>query len=197
MSFAPGKPLRRATLADLLAIPEEDRRHELIDGEIVEKEAASGRHGQAQGSLFHLLFPYRRRGGPPDRPSGWLFATEVEVYFDEAYTLRPDNAGWRRERLAELPADVPIRVVPDWINEVLSKNKRNDLVKKKRVYHQHRVGHYWIIDPVEEILQVHRWTEAGYVEVLAAERHERVRAEPFDGIELPVGVLFGDDEPGD
>jgi hypothetical protein len=28
----------------------------------------------------------------------------------------------------------------------------------------------------------------------AAERAERVRAEPFDAIELQVGVLFGDDE---
>jgi hypothetical protein len=30
--------------------------------------------------------------------------------------------------------------------------------------------------------------------VLIAERGERVRAEPFAAIELPVGVFFGDDE---
>jgi hypothetical protein len=30
--------------------------------------------------------------------------------------------------------------------------------------------------------------------VVAADRTERVRAEPFDTIELSVGVLFGDDE---
>ena len=34
----------------------------------------------------------------------------------------------------------------------------------------------------------------GYVEVLIAERGETVRAEPFDAIELRVGVLFGDDD---
>ncbi len=39
---------QRATVADLLAIPEEHRRHEIIDGVLVEKEAASGRHGGAQ-----------------------------------------------------------------------------------------------------------------------------------------------------
>jgi Uma2 family endonuclease len=46
---APAEKLARlATVHDLLAIPEEDRHHELIDGAIVEKGAASGEHGQAQ-----------------------------------------------------------------------------------------------------------------------------------------------------
>jgi Uma2 family endonuclease len=182
-----------ATIADLLAIPEERRRHEIIDGVLIEKEAASGRHGGAQGRLFRRLGPYDRRPGGR-LPGGWWFATEVEVLFEDSQVFRPDIAGWRRERLAELPAEVPITVRPDWVCEILSKNKRNDLIKKKRLYHRHAVGHYWIVDPVEETLSVHRWHADGYVEVLAADRDERVRAEPFDAVELRVGVLFGDDD---
>jgi Uma2 family endonuclease len=181
-----------ATLDDLLAIPDDVRRHELIDGEIVEKQAASGRHGAAQGRIFRALGPFDRRPGGRS-PGGWIFATEVDVYFDDKNTLRPDVVGWRRERLAELPEEVPVRVVPDWTCEVLSTNKRNDLVKKKRVYHQARVAHYWVADPVEQTLAVYRWSTEGYLEVLTTERGERVRAEPFEDIELVVGVLFGDD----
>ena len=44
------------------------------------------------------------------------------------------------------------------------------------------------------VLTVYRWGPDGYIEVLAAERGERVKAEPFDAITLQVGVLFGDDE---
>ena len=184
-----------ATLDDLLAIPEDRRFHELIDGALVEKETASGKHGQAQTRLGRNLGPYDRRpGGPPDRPGGWWFASEAEIYFDAANTLRPDHAGWRRERLPALPNSVPIRVVPDWICEILSTNRANDLVKKKRVYHRTRVSHYWILDPVAETLLVYRWGPDGYIEVLAAERGDRVRAEPFDAVDLQVGVLFGDDE---
>jgi Uma2 family endonuclease len=108
--------------------------------------------------------------------------------------FRPDVAGWRRERLTELPSEVPILVRPDWVCEILSTNKRNDLVKKKREYHRNEVGHYWIIDPVEEVLTVYRWHLEGYLEVLVADRGERVRAEPFDAIDLRVGILFGDDD---
>ena len=187
-----GKLPGPATLDDLLAIPEEVRRHELIDGEIVEKQAASGRHGAAQGRIFRALGPFDRRPGGRS-PGGWIFATDVDVYFDDKNTLRPDVVGWRRERLAELPEEVPIRVVPDWTCEVLSTNKRNDLVEKKRVYHQARVGHHWIADPVEETLAVYRWSAEGYLEVLTTERGERIQAEPFEAIELVVGVLFGDD----
>lgn len=181
-----------ATLDDLLAIPDDVRRHELIEGEIVEKEAASGKHGATQGRIFRALGRFDRR--PRDQgPGGWIFATEVDVYFDPKNTLRPDVVGWRRERLPELPGAAPIRVMPDWTCEVLSTNKRNDLVKKKRVYHRHRVPHYWIADPIEETVAVYRWADEGYLEVLTTERGERVRAEPFEALELIVGVLFGED----
>jgi Uma2 family endonuclease len=195
MPSAAQKP-RRATLADLLALDEElRRRHELIDGELAERGAATARHGAAQGRAFRWLGPFDRRpGGPPDRPGGWIFATEVDICFDEKSTLRPDVAGWRRERLSELPDEFPVRILPDWTCEVLSTNKRNDLIRKKRVYHRHRIPHYWIIDPAESTLAVYRWAEGGYLEVLAAERGERVRAEPFVAVELSVGVFFGEED---
>lgn len=46
---------------------------------------------------------------------------------------------------------------------------------------------------MNEILTVHRWSADGYVTLLTADRSERVRAGPFDAIEWPLGVLFGDD----
>ena len=112
--------LRPATIADLLAIPEERRRHEVVDGTLMEKKAASGRHGGAQGRLFRRLGPYDRRPGGR-WPGGWWFATEVEVLFEPTQVFRPDIAGWRRERMIELPVEVPVTLRPDWICEILSK----------------------------------------------------------------------------
>lgn len=64
----------------------------------------------------------------------------------------------------------------------------------QQIYHLRQVPHYWILDPVAETLLVYRWGPDGYIEVLAAQRGERVRAEPFQSIEMAVGVFFGDDE---
>ncbi|MFT3764181.1 MAG: Uma2 family endonuclease [Minicystis sp.] len=191
---APAQKLgRRATLDDLLAIPDHERRHELIDGDIVEKGAASGEHGATQRKLSAWIDPFERRPGGR-WPGGWWFATEVEIFFDAAHTLRPDVVGWRRERVSDRPRGTPLRDLPDWICEILSTNRSNDRIRKKRVYHQHRVPHYWILDPDEATLTVYRWSPEGYVEILAAERGERVRAEPFEAKEIVVGTLFGDED---
>ncbi|MEM9460955.1 MAG: Uma2 family endonuclease [Myxococcota bacterium] len=187
----------RATIADLLAIPEPERRHELIDGEIVDKGAATGEHGATQADLVTAL--NRRFGRRPGGrwPGGWWSAIEVEIVFDGTQLFRPDVVGWRRERVSQRPRGIPIEVLPDWICEILSSNRRHDLIKKKRTYHRCQVPHYWIIDPAEETVAVHRWSADGYIEVLAAQRGERVRAEPFEAVELEVGTFFGDDDPDD
>lgn len=194
MSTSASRPLPRATAADLLAIPEDQRFHEVIDGELVRKATPTGEHGGTQAALIGSLFdPFNRRAGGR-RPGGWWFLTEVEIELEPNEVYRPDILGFRRERVAERPTGTPLRMRPDWVCEVLSPTHvRNDTVKKMRVYHRCEIPHYWIVDPREETLTVYRWTREGYLTVLLAERRERVQAEPFDAIELSVGVLFGDD----
>lgn len=74
----------------------------------------------------------------------------------------------------------------------LSHDKR-DLVVKPRTLHAARVPHYWVIDHVQKLLFVHRWSPDGYVVVLRASAGDTARAEPFDAIEIQVSDLFGDD----
>ena len=187
-------PLHLATAADLARLPP-DVRAEIINGEIVEKANPGAEHADAQGgALVHLRGPYHRRSGG-EKPGGWWILPEVEIELALHEVYRPDIAGWRRDRTPERPSGTPVRARPDWICEVLSPtNASNDLVKKLRAYHQFHVDHYWIADPQNETLTVLRWTPDGYLAALTAGRADRVRAEPFEEVELPVGVLFGDEE---
>lgn len=181
-----------ASLSDFLAIPEERRFHELIAGEIVEKAAPSAEHGTTQLEVGgRLLGPFGREP-PSGGPGGWWLMTEVEIRFGEE-VCRPDVVGWRRDVVGERPRGKVIEQVPQWVCEILSEDKRNDLVRKKHIYHRHQVTHYWILDPEQGTLAVYRWHADGYLEVLSAERGQSVRAEPFDAVELPVGGLFGDE----
>jgi Uma2 family endonuclease len=186
---------RRATLDDFWAIPEEVRFHELIDGELIEKAAPSGEHGSAQAGIVGVLHPVYQR--PPGRggPGGWWIATEVEVLLGDV-VVRPDVVGWRRERCPTRPTGMPIKLRPDWICEVISEgNATHDTIKKLRLYHRAGVPHYWLADPRDATLTVMRWSEAGFITLQRAERGEAIRAEPFEAVEIVVGVLFGDDPP--
>ena len=198
MSHAKKLQVGRATLADLLAIPEGERHHELIDGELVEKKAATPRHGVAQGAVVgSLRVPFSRKPGGPRGPGGWWFATDIEVTFAPNQIFRPDVLGWRRDRVATPPEEFATNVVPDWVCEILSTNRGDDLVKKFRAYHEARVAPYWVLDPLDSTLTVHRWQQDGYVVAQRSQRGERVRPEPFDALEFEVGVFFGDDEAED
>ena len=139
------QPVRRpATLDDFFAIPEQERFHELYDGEIHEKAVPSAEHGDAQGGIVGALRgPFQRKPGGGG-PGGWWIMTEVEVLL-LGQVVRPDVLGWRREQCPQRPTGSPVTLRPDWICEVLSSsNPTTDTVKKLRLYHRAGVTHYWL-----------------------------------------------------
>ena len=182
-----------ATALDLMALPEEERFHEIVGGELVRKAEPSGEHGGTQADIAAWLgtsgFGRRGQGGGP---GGWWFATEVEVELGEHEVYRPDLLGWRRERVPDRPRGTPVR---DPSRLGLRGPVAPDGPPRSRAqaagYHRAGVTHYWLVDPVEETLTVHRWTPEGYLLVLTAERGQRVRAEPFEAVELPISEMFG------
>jgi Uma2 family endonuclease len=182
-----------ATFEDLLACEDRDRL-EIISGEIVQKATPSPQHSHAEIKLGVAVDPFNRKPGSRG-PGGWWIFTEIHVGYPRGEVYCHDAAGWRRDRAALRPAEWPVRLRPDWVCEIVSpKHERHDLVDKPRVLHAAEVPHYWILDPDERILLVHRWSNDGYTVVQRAAAGETVRAEPFDAIELRVGVLFGDEE---
>ena len=196
------KPLL-AGVAELLAEPEE-RRVEVVGGQLVQKAAPGIEHGDLQGALTAGLRPpfHRRSGDPPGgaRPGGWWIATEVDVQFEEHEIYRPDIAGWRRDRSPERPTGRPVTLRPDWVCEILSpSNASTDLVDKFRVYERIGVPHYWIAW-IPSAARAHRVSPAldgaRYQPSPCKARSARtVRAEPFDAIELALSVLFGLEDP--
>jgi Uma2 family endonuclease len=189
-------PRRGAGEDAFFAVPEDERFHELIGGDLIRKATPSGEHGDAQAGV---VTPIRARYHGPKRGGrgGWWIATEVEVRLRTGDIVRPDVLGSRRETCAVRPTGTPVSVQPDWVSEVISPSRPNDdTVKKLRLYHSVALPHYWLVDPRDATLTVMRWAEPGYLTVLRAERAEIVRPEPFEDIELHVGSLFGDDPPG-
>ncbi|MCA9675889.1 MAG: Uma2 family endonuclease [Kofleriaceae bacterium] len=181
-----------ATFADLAKLGD-DTRAEIVGGEIVDKAAPTMEHGRSQTALGgYLSRRYDRRPGGR-WPGGWWIGTEVDVEYDAHELYRHDLVGWRRARVPECPSGRPIRVRPDWVCEILSpSNERRDLVDKLRTLHGAGVPHYWILNPEEKILLVHRHQADGYLVALTASSDDTVRAEPFGDVDLHVGVLFGD-----
>jgi len=182
-------PRRDATYDDLVALPD-NLVGELIDGELIASPRPASPHALASSVLgFHVGAPFHAgRGGP----GGWVILDEPELHFGRN-VLVPDLAGWRRERMPVIPDAPYFTLPPDWVCEVISPSTgRLDRVKKRPIYAQHGVTHLWFVNPEERSLEVFRLHGDVYAVVASFEGSEAVRAEPFDAIELPLGVLWGE-----
>lgn len=171
---------RPATIEDFLAHPEQERL-ELIRGTLIPKAMPGPEHAGAQFGTSLTLGDAFYRG-----PGGWRFFTELTVRF-AGEVHQPDICAHRRERMPAVPRERPISLVPDWVCEILSpSNASTDRVEKHQTYFRCGVPHYWIIDPIDQTLEVFRRTDIGYAPILAARAGEHVRAEPFDATEIAV-----------
>lgn len=186
------QPARKlATWDDVAGLPE-GTRSEIIAGEIVTAPRPSTRHGHVHGGLVHLI------GGPfgyDEEPGGWWILLEVDIELDRHELVEPDLAGWRRQRVPVFPVEKPVRIVPDWICEILSPgNRAHDLVTKANLYLRHGVAFYWIIDPEEQTLEARALqgapSEARWLVLGTWTAGDRARIAPFETIELDVGRLF-------
>lgn len=179
-----------ATYADLLALPS-DVRAEVLAGEIVSAPAPLPRHSHVQGSARRFIGgPFQDddgRGGP----GGWWVFVEVDIAFGPHDIVRPDLAGWRRERLPRPGSVRPIEVAPDWIGEVLSPSTAaRDRVHKRNLYARSGVPHYWLIDPEARVLEALTLHDGAWLEVGVYDETSSARIPPFEAIEIEVGRLF-------
>lgn len=175
----------------LLQLPE-GVRAEVLGGGVVMNPSPLPEHGWIQASLGGSVGgPFDRDGDDGDNPGGWWILLEIDVRFTLHDIVRPDMAGWRRERLRSPFGQRPIEVVPDWICEVASpSNSRYDRVEKRALYATHGVPHYWMIDPAARVLEALKLVDGKWVELGAWSDAGSARIEPFDAIELDLTRLF-------
>ncbi len=148
------------------------------------------------GVNFEIVGPFARRGGPR-APGGWWIGTEMDIELAANDVVRPDIAGWRRERVPELPKTFPCRTVPDWVCEVLSPSTAaRDRGPKATLYYGAGVAWFWVVDPANRVVEVLRRGERAW-EVAATSGGGMARLPPFEAAEIFVGRFFGEDPPED
>ena len=183
--------VRKATYQDVLAAPP-NVIAEVIHGVLHTNPRRATTHAAATSALGEELGPpfKRGRGGP----GGWLIVDEPELHLGEDIVV-PDLAGWRRERPAKLPDAAFVTVPPDWVCEALSERTRKlDRTDKMRIWARESVTHVWLVDPIARTLEVLRREGTGWRALATHRDGERVRAEPFDAIELDLALLWADVE---
>ena len=178
---------RRATYQDVLDAPAHSVA-EIIDGALYTHPRPAPRHAVASTVLGGELGPpfHRGQGGP----GGWWIIFEPELHLGEEI-LVPDLAGWRRERMPELPESAYFTLAPDWACELLSPSTRKlDLQRKRPIYARESVKHLWLIDPLDRTLEAFELHQGRWLLIASAQDEEPISIRPFDAITFSLADLW-------
>lgn len=183
-----GQPAyRAASYDDLLDLPE-GVVGEIIGGELITHPRPAPRHALALSLLGHeLTGPFHRgKGGP----GGWWILSEPEIHLDRN-VLVPDIAGWRRERMPQLPDKAWFDLAPDWLCEVLSPaTARVDRVQKLPLYAAAGVRHVWLVDPALRTLEAYENQQGRWLQLGVFKDDDAVAVAPFEVFTLELGALW-------
>lgn len=177
----PGRPL---TYEDYARLPADGRRYQVLDGELYVTPAPTTFHQKVSFRLglevgLHV----------ESRELGLVLQAPVDVLLGRHGIVQPDLLFVAKSRLA-IVEDALVRGAPDLVIEILSPSTRElDRLKKARVYQDHGVAGYWIVDP--ETTSIGDWGLVDGAFVLRANVTEGAFApEAFPGLQIDLARLF-------
>ncbi|MBK6574758.1 MAG: Uma2 family endonuclease [Sandaracinaceae bacterium] len=181
-------PARRfATYEDVLDAPE-NKVAEVLAGSLYVHPRPAMPHAAAATGLAEELGPPFKRG--KGGPGGWFIVAEPELHLG-GDILVPDLGGWRLTTVSHFSNEAYVETRPDWVCEVLSPStEKVDRTLKLPIYAREGVGHAWLVNPLLHTLEVLRLEHGRWVTLATHHDDQRVRAEPFDAIELDLSVLW-------
>ena len=163
------------TLADLEATPDVST-------------APSAFHQSSLMNLAALLWIYLR-----ENPIGTVLPG-VGVVFDDHNGVIPDLVYAGNERLREFLAGGRLTGPPEIAIEILSpgsSNEKRDRHIKLNLYAARGVGEYWILDPEDRSVEIHRRSESGQLDLRVKMRGDnRIVSPMLPGFGVRVDELF-------
>lgn len=173
---------RRFVYTDLLAMPDDGRRYEIVEGELIVSPSPRPKHQLIVGRLTGVLRELAAKG------MGEVFPAPLDVVLDDRNVFEPDVLFVRTDRLS-IVSDTNVQGPPDLVVEVLSEGTRDDdLGRKLSAYSRFGVAEYWVVDP--DTQQVRLWRRAGAA-LLEGKVARRGDVIPFLGATIPVSDILG------
>lgn len=174
---APGGPWTRA-MRD--ALPDDGRRHEILDGTLIVTPAPGVGHQHGLRNLFRTL-----DAACPDGVE--VYFAPLDVALSDITVLEPDLLVARTERFTERDLPEP----PLLAVEVLSPSTRlYDLNLKRAKFEEAACASYWVLDPATRTLVAWELVEGAYAEVARLDGDDAwTAAQPFEVRLCPAELL--------
>jgi len=176
----------KLTVRSYMSIPEgDDKRYELIDGELILAPSPVPQHQIIAGNLFSILDSFVR-----SQELGRLLYAPMDVVLSEHDVFQPDILFISKNRL-RIIGDRNIQGAPDLVVEILSPSTEGrDRGIKLEQYLRYGVREYWIVDPQERTLEVLRAGNTEFETLRVYPEGTTATSPILEGILVEVERLF-------
>ncbi len=172
------------TYSDLVDMPDDGQRYEILDGELVVSPSPSVRHQRTVGNIFLLLSRAEAAN------YGRVYLAPLDVVLDDHNVAQPDLFFITTARLS-IVSEQHVPGAPDLVVEVLSPTTRShDLGTKLGVYARYGVLWYWVVDPLVKTVQTYELREGTYRAAQLLEGDQMLSSPLFPGIMTEASTLF-------
>ena len=179
------------TYREYALLPDDGRRHELIEGEFYVTPAPAPIHQRVSRRLQRVLMTQLEDTGLAE-----VFDAPIDVLLHDMTCLQPDLAIVRTDR-RHLITRRAIEGPPDLVVEILSpSSKGQDQFLKRGTCAKFEIPEYWIVDPEHGSITVLRAEKGETVYTLTArfDRASTLRSVEFPQIEIALAPIFKDVE---
>jgi Uma2 family endonuclease len=177
--------LRPLTYDDLLQMPDDGQRYEVIGGELVVTPSATANHQRVLFQLIRLLDAFVLEHG-----GGELFFAPFDVQLGYHDIVEPDLVFIATEQGRVPGQHHKFEGSPVLVVEVVSPSSRQtDRVKKMALYARSGVLEYWIADPEQRTLVVNGLQGQTYVSV-APDTEGLLVSRALSGLRVAPATIF-------
>jgi Uma2 family endonuclease len=179
----------RWTTADLELFPDDGKRYEIIDGELIVTRAPRWSHQEVTGRIFAAVDSWCQ-----DTELGRAAINPGIIFTDEDNVI-PDVVWASNERLDVLMDEAEhLTGAPELVVEVLSpgkKDEQRDRQLKLKLYSQQGVQEYWIVDKNLRQVQVYRRDNALLTLVVTLQAADSLTSPLLPDFSCPLSRVFG------
>lgn len=165
---------QRWTADEFLRLPEDTRRVELLDGEIVVTTPLV-HHQRVVMRLGAAFVSYLSTRG------GEVFNVNVDIRIDDLNVVQPDVQLFLPEHLDRIGSK-RVEGPPDLAVEVSSPSMKGvDRIRKRSLYERFGVAEFWIVDLDDDVIEAYRLVDGAYAAPERFGRGDTVRTPLLPG----------------
>ena len=173
------------TYDDYLLLPDDGKRYEILDGELLMSPSPKHLHQKVSLRLARILADFVENNS-----LGEILCAPFDVVLSPDHVVQPDILFVSNQNIEKIK-ETHFAGTPDFVIEILSKSTlQRDRIVKRKIYARFGLQEYWLVHPEKKYIQILRLQTGDLRNVAEFKEHETLASQVFPGLKIAMNEIF-------